>query len=112
MMRASAQEKGTMATWLRFTAVACWTLMIRDVATAQTSGPVKLQCESLINPLGMDSRHPALSWQLQDSRPGGRQTAFQVQVATSAEKLAKGDVDVWDSGRVSSDQSRNVKYAG
>src|ERR1700745_2053464 len=112
MMRASPQKKRTIATWLRFTVIAGCTLMICGVATAQISGPVKLQCESLFNPLGMDSRHPALSWQLQDSRPGARQTPYQVQVAPSAKKLARGDSDVWDSGRVLSDQSRNVKYAG
>ena len=97
---------------MHFTVVAGCTLMIGGIATAQVSGPVKLECESLINPLGLDSRHPALSWQLQDSRRGARQTAYQVQVATSAKKLARGDSDVWDSGRVLSDQSRNVKYAG
>ena len=111
-MRASPQRKGTTANWLRVTVIAVCVLNICAGATAQTGGPVKLQCESLINPLGMDSRQPTLSWQLQDSRLGARQTAYQVQVASSAEKLAKGDADVWDSGRVSSGQSRNVKYAG
>ena len=33
-------------------------------------------------------------------------------VASTAEKLAKGEGDLWDSGRVASDQSLNVAYAG
>ena len=62
------------------------------------------------NPLGIDIAHPLLSWQLQDTRRGARQTAYQIRVASSADTLAQGDV--WDSGPVNSAQSVNVAYAG
>src|SRR5215831_8701764 len=75
-------------------------------------GPVHLTCESLSTPLGMDEPSPALSWQLQDPRRGATQSAYQVQVATSIALLTSGKPDVWDSGRVPSNQSVHVRYAG
>ena len=75
-------------------------------------GPEKLECESLVTPLGVDTKEPVLSWQLKDEREGARQTAYQVQVASQASLLAAGKADVWDSGRVESDDSRNVRYGG
>ncbi len=74
--------------------------------------PAHLTCESLVSPLGMDEPKPALSWQLQDSRAGAAQTAYEVQVATTPALLASGKPDVWDSGRVESNQSVDLRYAG
>ena len=37
---------------------------------------------------------------------------YRVLVATHPELLADGKADVWDSGKVTSAQSLNVKYAG
>jgi alpha-L-rhamnosidase len=76
------------------------------------NAPGHLQCESMEEPLGIDIAHPLLSWQLQDSRRGARQTAYEVRVASSAESLSQDHADVWDSGRVDSDQSVNVLYGG
>src|SRR5207244_10410452 len=53
-----------------------------------------------------------LSWQLRAARCGARQTAYEIQVASSSELLAAGKPDVWDSGRIESDQSAGVSYAG
>lgn len=41
-----------------------------------------------------------------------RQTAYQIQVASSLEKLEDGQPDLWDSGRVPSDQTTEIPYAG
>jgi alpha-L-rhamnosidase len=81
-------------------------------AAAQSAKPVKLECESLITPLGMDTAKPQLSWKIQDSRSGARQTAYQIQVASKAELLSGGKGDVWDSGRVESTNSQGVIYGG
>ncbi len=40
------------------------------------------------------------------------QSAYQILVASSAERLARDEGDLWDSGRVPSDDSTNVSYAG
>ena len=74
--------------------------------------PDHLQCEAMQEPLGIDIAHPRLSWQLQDSRRGARQAAYEIRVASSPESLAQDRADVWDSGRVESDQSVDVPYSG
>src|SRR6267142_2304657 len=81
-------------------------------ASAQAAKPVALECESLITPLGMDAPHPQLSWKLQDSRDGAKQTAYQVQVASNIGLLSVGRPDVWDSGHIASGQSVGVIYGG
>ena len=77
-----------------------------------STGPVELRVDNLQRPLGIDDPAPLLSWQLQDTARGARQTAYEVQVASSAEALQQGKADVWDSGRVEGGQSINVRYAG
>ena len=74
--------------------------------------PEHLRCEELDNPLGIDTAQPRLSWQLADARTGARQSAYQIQVASSREGLLAGHADVWDSGRVASDRSVAVPYEG
>ena len=51
---------------------------------------------------------PLLGWQVASDR----QTAYQVQVATSHRDLMSGRSRTWDSGKSVSDASTNVAYAG
>ncbi|MFO7169402.1 MAG: glycoside hydrolase family 78 protein [Chloroflexota bacterium] len=74
--------------------------------------PSRLRCEHLVNPLGLDIARPRLSWIVESDRRGQRQTAYQILVASSAELLAADQGDLWDSGKVSSDQTIGVRYAG
>jgi len=71
-----------------------------------------LQCEYLASPLTVESPAPRLSWQMRSARRGAAQTAWQVRVASTAEKLAHGAADLWDSGRVAGNESNQVAYAG
>lgn len=71
-----------------------------------------LRCEMLNNPLGIDVLQPRLSWQINGTARNIQQTAYQVLVASSPEKLAKQQADIWNSGKVSTDQSVNVIYKG
>jgi beta-glucosidase len=75
-----------------------------------------LRCECRENPLGMDVVKPRLSWRMENPKSdiprGQKQTAYQVLVASSPELLAKDQGDLWDSGKVVSDQSIQVEYAG
>ncbi|HXI68796.1 MAG TPA: family 78 glycoside hydrolase catalytic domain [Verrucomicrobiae bacterium] len=77
---------------------------------AMTAGD--LRCEHLENPQGIDAAQPRLSWMLQSNERGVKQTAYQILVASSAAKLKSGQGDLWDSGKVSSDESVLVHYAG
>jgi alpha-L-rhamnosidase len=71
-----------------------------------------LQCEQLTDPEGIDARQPRLSWVLESREPGQVQTAFQVIVASSPARLEALQPDLWDSGKVVSDQSVRVRYQG
>lgn len=86
-------------------------------AAAAEAAAASLQVESLrtnyrTDPLGIDGEQKLLGWQLQ---AGGRdqiQQAYQVRAASTAARLAAGESDLWDSGKVVSAQSTNVTYAG
>ena len=71
-----------------------------------------LRCEHLQNPLGIDIVQPRLSWKLNTSERGARQTAYQILVASSPTLLAQDLGDLWNSGAVVSDQSVLVSYQG
>ncbi len=66
-----------------------------------------LICEYRTNPLGIDVVLPRLGWQMESDAVGAKQTAYQVRAGSSA-----GQADLWDSGKVVSDQSVHVVYAG
>jgi alpha-L-rhamnosidase len=73
---------------------------------------LNLRCESKASPLGIDVSAPRLSWQIQSDQRATMQSAYQVRVASSAALLKSGQSDMWDSGKVSGDQSINVEYTG
>ncbi len=71
-----------------------------------------LRCEYLVNPLGVDSLQPRLNWTLDSKARGQMQTAYQILVAGSSEALRKNQGDWWDTGKVASDQTIQLVYAG
>jgi alpha-L-rhamnosidase len=89
------------------------TISIGAAAEQQAkSGPAELQVDNLTAPLGIDDLAPKFSWQLRDPTRGARQTAYELLVASSEDLLLAGKADVWDSGRIESAQSLNIRYAG
>ena len=73
--------------------------------------PFDLKCEHSKNPLGVESRNPKLSWKLDHPDRGERQTAYQVIVSSSLENISKDIGDIWDTGKVSSNESV-INYNG
>lgn len=71
-----------------------------------------MRCEYKANPRGIDTLHPRLSWQLRSETRGQRQTAYEVLVARTQADLARSRGKLWDSGKVVSDQSNAIAYAG
>ena len=73
-----------------------------------------LRCEYRLNPEGIGEIHPRLGWILQADAGARsvRQTAYQIIVASSPELLAHGTGDLWDTGKVNSDQMQQIGYAG
>jgi alpha-L-rhamnosidase len=74
--------------------------------------PRHLRCEYLVDPLGIDRTAPRLSWEVIDPRRGAVQTAYQVLVADDPEMLKSDQGNLWDTGKIASDQSVQVAYAG
>lgn len=78
-------------------------------------------------PLGIDDPRPSLAWQMTETGraaghpcrrptsrvacPGDRQTAYQIQAATSESNLNRGRL-IWDTGQVVSAVQSGVPYAG
>ena len=71
-----------------------------------------LRTEMLANPEGIDNAHPSLSWIISSSDRNVFQTAYQVLVASSPKKLNADEGDLWNSGKVETDQSSKVVYNG
>ncbi|MEI9921520.1 MAG: glycoside hydrolase family 78 protein [Bacteroidota bacterium] len=81
------------------------TLLVVFNANAQ----VKLQnvlVENRSNPVGLDTKQPRFSWQLVSDKKNVMQSAYELKV------LDEGKKQVWTSGKVTSDQSVFVPYAG
>jgi len=78
---------------------------------AQKSQPINLQCEYLLNPIGIDVTIPRLHWQMLDNREGALQTAYQVIVGTDSVQVAAGNGNNWDTGKISG-ANMLVSYQG
>ena len=72
----------------------------------------ELRCEHRNNPLGIGSVHPHLSWILKSDQRGRKQTAYRILVASSQKRLAEDRADLWDSGKIDSDQTSAIAYSG
>ena len=89
--------------------LACLSSNVSATSTIKVNG---LRCEYLVNPLGIDEGKPRLSWISESSVRGQKQTAYRVLVAGSRENLKKNIGDLWDTGKVRSEQSIQVVYGG
>jgi alpha-L-rhamnosidase len=76
--------------------------------------PTRLRCEYLENPQVIDVLNPRLSWvNIADAGERGQvQTAWEIRVAGSNEKLLSNDADLWSSGKIPSKESNNIRYGG
>ncbi len=72
----------------------------------------RLTTEYRRNPLGIDVPNPRFAWQMETERQGARQTAYRVTASSQPDLLDVGKPDLWDSGKIDSDQSVHVPYAG
>ncbi len=84
-------------------------LPLMGMAKKQTSKPdisvSWLRVENMEAPMGIDTNKPRFSWTLLSDKQDVRQTAYQIIVSTD-----KGEV--WNSGKVESDQQLWVQYQG
>ena len=72
----------------------------------------RLRWDGRDRPLGYIQFEPRVGWVVSSSKRGQRQTAYQILVASDPGKLRPGVADVWDSKKVVSTESINVRYGG
>jgi len=99
-----SRMKKLVAVWL----VTC--LVTVKVAAFVSVG--QLRCEGLDAPVGIDVVNPQLSWVLSSDQRGEKQTAYQILVASSPDGLDGDAGDLWDSGKILSDESAQITYNG
>ena len=71
-----------------------------------------LRCEYQEDPAAVDAPRPRLNWQCASAERGQRQSAYQIRVADSPALMDRSRGLLWDSGKIFSDQSVGVAYAG
>ncbi len=89
--------------------IVCLIGLISNIIVAQPTLK-KITIENLTNPIGLDIAVPRFSWQLESTLRGTMQSAYEIHVSDKASSLSKGTS--WNSGKVSSDQSLYITYAG
>ena len=71
-----------------------------------------LRCDGLHNPLGTETTVPHFGWKNMQTHNGQKQAAYEVEVGSDSIALARGQADLWRSGRISDSEQINVKYNG
>ncbi|MGA2233767.1 MAG: alpha-L-rhamnosidase N-terminal domain-containing protein, partial [Tepidisphaeraceae bacterium] len=84
----------------------------QNLAAFADVSPDHLRCDNRVNPLGIDSIPPRFSWIINSDQIGQRQTAYQILVASSQQALDQNTGNLWDTGKVLSDDSVEIPYAG
>ena len=72
----------------------------------------ELRVEYHENPQGIDVEKPRFSWALTGDGRNRVQLAYQIVVSSSEKKLGEHYGDVWDSGKVVSNATNQIEYAG
>ena len=92
---------------------ACMAMALIAIQTASAALRIEqLRCEYLDNPLGIDTPQPRLSWIITSTERGVKQTAYQILVAGSETGLETYQGELWDSGKVASDDTVQIRYTG
>ena len=82
------------------------------VAAPAAISPTELRCEYGKNPIGIDVVTPHLSWVLASTERDEKQSAYEIVVASNPEILRTDHGDIWNSGKVDSDESIQIPFRG
>lgn len=67
---------------------------------------LNLKTEYTVTPLGIDVEKPRFSWNMESDKNGAYQKVYQIEVTNESGNI------VWNSGKVNSDISLNIRYEG
>lgn len=91
------------------------TFTLEADAASRIAPPIHLTCDRQTAPLAVMSSRPEFARKLiaaNNRLRGVHQTAWHILVSTSSARLKRDEGDLWDSGRVSSDQTFSIQYGG
>lgn len=94
--------------------IGCFIVMlsIQPLAlAAQKLSVTDLKINYKVNPIGLDDTNPRFAWKLQSSLKEVMQTGYEIRVGTDPKKMSNKALS-WHSGKVESDQSIHIPYAG
>ncbi len=78
-----------------------------------SQSPLKIDttlCENKVNPLGVNTENIRFSWIVKSNIRDNGQSAYQIIIASSIEKLKADNGDIWNSGKKESDQSILIPF--
>ncbi len=79
---------------------------------SQPATIINLLCNNGISPSTIDKKPPRFSWQFKTSEKNFSQTAFELLISDTYLLLKNGKANVWNSGKINTDQSINNIYGG
>ena len=89
-----------------------WTVLLVGCSDNSSLSLYDLRCENLANPSAIDSDCPHFSWKLSSDKPGTFQTHYEIRIASTPDALHGNQCNYWSSGKVASDASVMIPYAG
>ncbi|MGC4034338.1 MAG: family 78 glycoside hydrolase catalytic domain [Chitinophagaceae bacterium] len=75
-------------------------LLVKDLIYAQPASIFNMQCEHIVNPLGIDAAKPRFSWTINDMQNGAKQIAYEIIVSTDSAAAASDKGNAWQSGKI------------
>lgn len=94
--------------WLFF--ILCFCMLWGCGIQAQQTAIIDMTTNDRINPMGLDET-VCFSWKMQDAEEGQKQSAYQILVGDSRKNLEE-NCYVWDSGKITTDESVAIPYTG
>ncbi|MHA2088366.1 MAG: family 78 glycoside hydrolase catalytic domain [Promethearchaeota archaeon] len=74
--------------------------------------PSNLRCEYLVNPIEIDMPYPRFSWILDHEERSQYQSAYQIIVSSEETFSNSENGNIWDTGKIFSDNHINIEYSG
>ena len=96
-------------------ALLCLAMIVHTSLIANPSAAIQvagLYCDHAVNPIAIDHRRPTLGWIMASTGRAHYQSAYRILVSRDPVTLRRGIGDLWDSGKVTSDNSTDVVYGG
>jgi len=75
-------------------------LMFTPLFAQSNRSVYEMQCEYLVNPIGLDEVFPRFTWKIADKSNGASQSAYRILVGTDSIAVLKGKGEIWDSGKI------------